>query len=54
MFYFSSDLLCSLNIIEKSNVHLSGTVIFVLTDVVRSSVIPINDTGFMQGRVVAL
>ena len=54
VFYFSSDSLCSFNIIEKSNVHLSGTVIFVMTDVVRGSVVPINDTRFMQGRVVAL
>ena len=54
VFYFSSDPLCSFNIIEKSNVHFSGTVIFVMTDVVRGSVVPVNDTGFMQGRVVAL
>ena len=54
VFYFSSDLLRSLNIIEESNVHLSGTIIFVLTDVVCSSIIPVNDTGFVQGRVIAL
>ena len=54
LLYLAPQLLCFLNLIKKSYVHLSGAVVFALANVVCSLVISLYDTRFMSRRVIEL
>ena len=54
LFYLAPQLLCFLKFIEESDVHLSGAVVFALTNCVCSLVVSLYDTWLMSRWVIEL